>query len=217
MELDTSPFAYRRDRDRDRRLKKAAVLREAARQFCAHGYAATQMSEVARQLGVTKPVIYYYFKSKEDVLLACFETGHELMQEALAAQDPAGSTARTRLETVLRRYGELICTDFGRCTVRIHAADLSPAGRQQVAASRRRFDTQLRQLFVDAVADGSIPDCDVKLAAFSVLGSLHWLGHWFRDDGPWSREEAARLVVKQAMAGVGPARQHDAPGSGRYN
>lgn len=198
-----SPFAYRVDRDSDRKLKKMAVLREAAAQFCEHGYAATQMSEVARRLGVTKPTIYYYFKNKEDVLVACFETGFELFQDALTAEPLGTRNGADQLASALCRYGELVTQDFGRCTVRIHAADLGADGRARIAASRRRFDVQVRRLIEIAVADGSLPACEPKLAAFTVLGSLNWLGHWYKEGLALSREEAARQVVEQLFRGLG--------------
>jgi AcrR family transcriptional regulator len=46
---------------------KERIEREAITIFSEKGYDATSMREIAEASGVTKPVIYYYFKSKENL------------------------------------------------------------------------------------------------------------------------------------------------------
>lgn len=45
------------------------LLREALRLFTSRGYAATTVREIVEAAGVTKPVLYYYFNSKEGLYL----------------------------------------------------------------------------------------------------------------------------------------------------
>ena len=45
------------------------LLREALRLFTERGYAATTVREIVAAAGVTKPVLYYYFGSKEGLYL----------------------------------------------------------------------------------------------------------------------------------------------------
>lgn len=51
-------------RTRDRILDAALAL------FADKGYEATSMREIAEQLGMTKPALYYHFDSKEDIVRA---------------------------------------------------------------------------------------------------------------------------------------------------
>ena len=37
-----------------------------------------------------------------------------------------------------------------------------------------------RSYINDGIADGSIKDCDAKMTAFAIAGSLNWIGHWFQ-------------------------------------
>jgi AcrR family transcriptional regulator len=55
------------------------ILTEATRLFSENGYAGTRMSDVASAIGVTKPIVYRYFESKQ----ALFE---ELVRRLLSAQ-----------------------------------------------------------------------------------------------------------------------------------
>ena len=51
------------------RAARERLLKEAARLFSRKGYAATTTREIVALAGVTKPVLYYYFKSKEGIYL----------------------------------------------------------------------------------------------------------------------------------------------------
>ena len=50
------------------KLKRDAVLSEAAALFNVKGYHSTSLTEVADRLGFTKTAIYYYVKNKNDLL-----------------------------------------------------------------------------------------------------------------------------------------------------
>lgn len=202
----TSPFLSSDDRDRERQLKREAVLRAAASLFCQRGYNATQMSDVAKQLGVTKPTIYYYFKNKEDVLVACFEVGFELIESTLRDGNIRHKKAADRLREVMRAYAEIMTQDFGKCTVRIPTNDLSESSRKRINLNRRKFDSRIRSLVMEAIEDGSIPPCDPKIAAFTMLGSVNWIAQWHKPDGNLTPAEVAEAVVAQVFTGLGQRR-----------
>src|ERR1035437_771211 len=50
--------------------KRERILRVAERLFAAQGYANTTMEQIVRELGVSKPFVYYYFRNKQEI----FET-----------------------------------------------------------------------------------------------------------------------------------------------
>jgi AcrR family transcriptional regulator len=197
-----SPFLSPEDRDRDRQSKRDAVLRTAAAMFCERGYVSTQMDDVARQLGVTKPTIYYYFKNKEDVLAACFEVGFEQLEAMVCDKGGHAENGRARLRRVLEAYARIMMEDFGKCTVRIPTVDMSTESRARIAVHRRKFDSKIRSLVEDAVRDGSIPNCDTKIATFAALGALNWIAQWYRADGPLDADTVAAAIVGQVLRGL---------------
>jgi AcrR family transcriptional regulator len=67
------------------------ILSEATRLFSENGYAGTRMSDVAAAIGVTKPIVYRYFESKQ----ALFEA---LVQKVLTSQINA-ATQQIRTHT----------------------------------------------------------------------------------------------------------------------
>ena len=74
----------------DRERQMMAVAEEV---FAERGYVATSMDEIAERVGVSKPMLYEYFGSKEGLLVACIRQARgELLrsppQAALAADGP---------------------------------------------------------------------------------------------------------------------------------
>lgn len=197
-----SPFASPEDRDRERQLKREAVLSTAASLFCERGYNVTQMDDVAKQLGVTKPTIYYYFKNKEEVLVGCFQVGFELIESTLRNEGSRPRNGAARLRDVLLAYAEIMTQDYGKCTVRISTHELSAASRLRIDEHRRKFDGRIRSLVADAVKDGSIRPCDPKIATFTILGSLNWIAQWHKPEGQLEPAEIAHAVVGQLLAGL---------------
>lgn len=51
--------------------------------FTDQGYDGTSLREIAEKLGITKAALYYYFESKEDILLALHMRLHEFGKESL--------------------------------------------------------------------------------------------------------------------------------------
>lgn len=53
--------------------RREVLLDAAARVFAAHGYHAASIEQIAREAGITKPVIYHHFQSKKQLHRALFE------------------------------------------------------------------------------------------------------------------------------------------------
>lgn len=88
------------DRGRDTRAR----LRELALQlFAEQGYEKTSLREIAEHLGVTKAALYYYFKSKEDIVRSLVEDYVADLDELIAWGKSQPRSAATRAE-IIRRY-----------------------------------------------------------------------------------------------------------------
>ena len=68
--------------------------------FIEKGYDGTSLREIAEKLGVTKAALYYYFESKDDILLALHMRIHEFGQRAFLSMGDGPVT--------LEQWGELV-------------------------------------------------------------------------------------------------------------
>jgi len=196
-----SPWRGNRERLRDRELKRDAVIRAAAREFNAKGYHNTSLDEIAARLEVTKPTVYYYVTSKEQLLFECFVAGVEQIRAAFRAVRELAVPARERLNAVLRHYGEAVASEFGWCMVRAEDQDLSPAMSRHIKSLKSEIDQGIRRLIREGIQDGSIQPCDPKMTAFALAGRKRL--------SPYSRGACVRAAApsgsKPAPAGGGYA------------
>jgi AcrR family transcriptional regulator len=190
-----SPWSARRRRPRDHDLKREAVVRAAAQAFNARGYHNTSLDDIASALGVTKPTVYYYVENKEQLLFECFRAGLQRIREAFRAASRSDRPARERLNAVVRGYAAAIASEYGWCMVRAHDQDLGPEMSGQIKGLKSEIDQGMRRLLREGIEDGSIGDCDPKIAAFAMAGALNWIAHWYRENQPMTAAEVADAFV----------------------
>ena len=199
-----SPWAASRERRRDREVKRDAVIRAAAREFNRKGYHNTSLDDIAARLEVTKPTVYYYVTSKEQLLFQCFRAGVEQIRAAFRDVRRVDVPARERLNAVLRHYGEAVASEFGWCMVRAEDQDLSPAMSRHIKALKSEIDHGIRRLIREGIQDGSIQPCDAKMTAFALAGALNWIAHWYREDQSLTGAQIADAFVAVFEGGLRP-------------
>lgn len=197
-----SPWVKSRNRDEERELKREAVLRTAARLFSEQGFHATSLDEVAEQLQVTKPTLYYYVKSKDEILFECVRIGLEMVTDSLARATASGGSAVDQLVECMRAYGRVVTMDYGRCVIRVGEDPLPPDSRRKLRALKARIDRVFRDLVSQGVAEGSLAPCDPKLTAFTLAGALSWIGRWYQPHGALAPEEVIEPCIRTLLAGL---------------
>jgi AcrR family transcriptional regulator len=204
----TSAIAHRpwksfRVRQRDGDTKREAVLETAAHLFLQRGYRSTSLRELASLLKITKPALYYYFQNKEQILLECYRAGIASIEGLLEGAELDNGNGLQRVEVYLRVYATAIVShDFGRCVAMLDDSELSPVARREVRTLKRRIDASIRGYIEEGIEDGSIKDCNPKLAAFAAAGAINWIGTWYRPDGGLSGESIATGFAELLTRGL---------------
>jgi AcrR family transcriptional regulator len=209
-----SPWLPFESRRRARDEKREAVLRTAVQLFLEQGYHHATLNEVALRLNITKPALYNYFRSKDEILFECWAEGQERVDDVIAEITESGGSGLDKLRKLIIGYGEVMATDFGASLVRFDVRDLAEKNQRIVRNAKRSIDRTFRGYIADGIADGSIAPCDPKLTAFAIAGSLNWIGHWYRPGGALSAEAVAAdfatrltegLIDKQTKKKASPA------------
>ncbi|MEO1282042.1 MAG: TetR/AcrR family transcriptional regulator [Pseudomonadota bacterium] len=167
------------------------MLQTAVRLFLEHGYDRTTLDDVAEQLNITKPALYNYFRGKEDILFACWTFGQERLDAACEDIEGDAGNGLEKLRGLIRAYAILMTTDFGAGLIRFDVRDLSEEHRDIVVPAKKKADATFRKYISEGIADGSIRQCDAKMSAFAIAGSLNWIGFWYKPDGDMSPEAIA--------------------------
>jgi AcrR family transcriptional regulator len=177
------------------RERHRAVLETAARLIREKGYEAASVQDIADACGLTKAGLYYYIRSKEDLLLEIMSYGMDIFEErvllpVLAIADPV-----ERLRACMEKNIHLVTEERSKeVTIILHEHEtLTGAARQQINARKKRYVHFLEASFAEAMREGRIRPVEPRVAAFAFLGMVLWIYKWFRPDG---KIAAGRLAAE---------------------
>ena len=192
-------------------LKRASIVREAARAFNRAGFHGTSMDDIARQVGVSKAALYRYVRTKHEVLFTCFSLGLDSGEANLDRAEREGANGLEKLRIACRGYLQDVLTVLGHSVVLLEENALLPKQASIVIRRRDGIEKRFRALVAEGIEDGSVIECDPKLAIFNLLGAINWVPKWYRDDGHWSAVEVAESLVDLAIRSIAvDARTHAA-------
>src|SRR5499426_3296637 len=192
----------------DDRLKQ--IFFAAAQLFCEQGYEATTMSDIGDAIGVTKAAIYHFVPGgKQDLLFAIINYGMDTVDEFVIAPARGIEDAEQRLRAIILNHSKLVMrrsTDqgFNPVTVMVdEVASLSPAQRRKIDLRKRAYMDLVRETLQQLKNEGKFKDqLDVTVVAFSLIGTIIWLGHWYRPNGKLSSEQVAETICRMALGGI---------------
>jgi AcrR family transcriptional regulator len=191
-------------RERNLDKKHDAILHTAAQMFLEQGYRRTSMRQLATQLKITKPALYYYFRNKEEILIECYRAGIANIDGHLDEAVVSHGKGLDKVKAYIKAYATAIVTyDFGRCVATLDDSELSEKARLEVRALKRRIDASLRGYVEEGIADGSVSPCNAKLASFAMAGAINWIGTWYRPDGALGPEQIVSEFAELLTLGLG--------------
>jgi AcrR family transcriptional regulator len=201
-QVPPSPWVPVSARQQQREAKRNAVLSTAAQLFNERGFHATSLDDIAARLNVSKPTLYYYVKSKDQILIECVRRGLQMMHQGIEETRSAGGKAVDQLIACMQTYTRIVTQDFGMCVIRVSDDEFAPESRKELRRLKSGIDLEFRRLVAQGVAEGSLQPCDPKMAAFVIAGALSWIGRWYQPGGEYSPEQIAEQCIEHLLHGV---------------
>jgi AcrR family transcriptional regulator len=201
--------------ERRRRMPRADRERQmmtvAETVFAERGYAAASMDEIADRVGVSKPMIYEYFGSKEGLLVACIRQVRSELQTVTAASVIGAPTPEEALRRGLvsffrfteehRRAWDLL--------LRTEAAVVGPAAVAEIEAARQEQIKLHITLFSAYLPDADQPA--LEAAAEILVGACERLSVWYVRHDDVTPEQAAAHIMRMTWFGL--RSEVEAPGT----
>jgi AcrR family transcriptional regulator len=187
--------------------REQQILAAAEEVFAERGFQATSMDEVSLRVGVSKPMLYEYFTSKEGLLLACVARIradlHTATLEALAAAEKDGP--RAVLEAGLEAYFDF-ADRHGRAWAVLLNESVIVAGPAEEAIEAIRG--QQTRLMEDALGRWLPSASPARLSVFAhaLVGAGERVARWrLRDGAGIGPRETAVLLADTFWPGFAQA------------
>ncbi|HWE90110.1 MAG TPA: TetR/AcrR family transcriptional regulator [Pseudonocardiaceae bacterium] len=196
----SAPTAPRRRVPRAERERQ--MLEVAEEVFSERGYLASSMDEIAERVGVSKPMLYEYFGSKEGLLIACTQQARSELLRVTTTTALKGGTPEEMLRNGLTAYFEFIQT-HGRAwlLLRTEGAFASPSAAAEMEASRAEH-TNLIVASLSRFAPSESVGANLEPVAEVIVGGTERLAVWCQQHPEVSAEQAADLVMLLARGGL---------------
>jgi AcrR family transcriptional regulator len=161
--------------------RETQILDVASEHFGSHGFAGTSVAAIADRAGISKPLIYNYFGSKEGLYEACLDRGGALLAdeiERIARGDAVG------IERGLRTLGGM----FSLLEERRHLwrlfFDATAPATGPIADSITLYGDRIGKLAEEGVAElmglaGNDDELDISAMTSVWLGIVDSLMNWW--------------------------------------
>jgi AcrR family transcriptional regulator len=151
---------------RDRALDAALVS------FAARGYEATSLDDVARELGVSKQAVLYYFKSKPALLDAVVDRSAAELSEALEAALVRAGEGWARVEAVVRSVFRLALRRPELLGLLREVSRLGPPAAPRLMAALDPLVQRAREFLEVEMAEGRMRATDSRLLLLSAYSTV---------------------------------------------
>ncbi|HWD83725.1 MAG TPA: TetR/AcrR family transcriptional regulator [Kribbella sp.] len=192
-------------RRRDRAAREREILEAAERIFGERGYQGTSMDDVAAQVGVSKPLIYQYYGSKDGLFLACLARLRGHLLETVADAVMAAPDAEDALYAGFLAWFTFLDEHPQAWSVLVDEGMLS-------AGPAAEATDEVRAAFIELIAtmvrmnvptDRPVDDDEIQIVAQSISGATERLAIWrTRSANPPPPEKVARTLQDLLWQGL---------------
>lgn len=185
-------------------LMEQEIFDHATRLFAQRGFSGTSFQDIADAVGLTRPALYHYVKSKDDLLaklvaevtvVAATDIGEVAKQVELSA----AQRLRDIVQLLVRRQGEQ--GERFRLLLRSEA-DLPETAAAAYAENRRAVLRSLTDVIEQGVAQGEFRPVSATVAALGTLGTVNWVAWWYHAGSQFDLDAVCSELAEMAVHSI---------------
>ena len=169
------------------------------------GFAETSIQDIVDSLGVTKGTFYYYFSSKEELLMNIhLDYINGLIERQEEILNASNKTCRQKIYAIAALLiGDIRTKGLSAKIFFREMKILSDDKLQEIVPKRDQFRFNLENLIKQGMETGELrTDLNPSIITFGILGILNWSYQWFNPDGAMSENDVADMFVEMIMKGI---------------
>lgn len=183
--------------------RRREIVDNAAKLFGGGGYHQINMDGIANSVGIAKPTLYHYFKSKTDILYGIYTELLDTLLQRHEARVGAGLDTRQLLIEVMTDILELMETHHGHVRALFeHHHELPAEQWDDIRRKRDAYESMVREVIRTGIERGEFRDIDSELATLAVLGMCNWAYQWYHRAGPRRPREIAYMFWNMVIYGL---------------
>jgi len=185
------------------------LLETASQLFASKGYASTSVREIVARAGVSKPVLYYHFQSKEGLYYAILEWGAEVQKKIIDDVFEVSGTVQDRIKFLYRRIYEEIQEYQGLYTM-IHGLIYGPpqgAPAYDFSNYHRRMFEAVKRICFEGLSSGEIKKADTDEVAFLVLSLIDFSLNLEKIQPELADPQRPERLLRLAFEGLSPGKK----------
>ncbi|MGW2637765.1 TetR/AcrR family transcriptional regulator [Streptomyces sp. NPDC001348] len=191
-----------------RAVREQQMLDAAVRTFGERGYMAASMDEIAELAGVSKPLVYLYLNSKEELFTACIRREAKALTEAVRDGIRPGLPADRQLWDGLQAFfAHTAEHPDGWSVLHLQARTHGEPFAAEVTAMREELVAFVTRLIAEAARDAhrnpDLPEREVAGLAEALVGAAESLAAWANATPGVTARQAAATLMNFAWAGLG--------------
>ncbi len=182
---------------------RSQILWAAAEAFRKKGYHATSVADIARELGLAKPTLYHYFKSKQELLFDSHLLAAAAVVEDLRAIRQRSESAEVRLRQAVLAFMVAVVEKVPLSSVLVFQDSiLSVSQRRKIIEIRDEADRIFRSIISDGIDSGDFIPVDPKIVSLVIIGAMNWLPHWYSHRGALSIHDLGHRFADYLIRGL---------------
>ena len=189
---------------------QARLLESAIKLFASKGYDGASIREIVRDAGVTRPVLYYYFKNKEDLFCCIVKQQFTLLDDQVDTILRTVSGCRSRLKALIQFTFEFasLAPDLVRMILQYFFSSAQDSFRlDKKALAERRF-AGIVEMMRQGLESGELvgPDAEILAHTFAAIMDMHVMSSSLNEDrrDELLSPEAGETLVELFFTGAGP-------------
>jgi AcrR family transcriptional regulator len=187
----------------ENRSVRDKVLAAAVQLFAEYGYHAATMRDIARIAGIQAASIYYYYASKQALLVEVMETHMRQLNANLEHIVSKQDGVQQRLYEAISNHIRLHTTyksEFFIIDTEIRA--LKGENRGKVLALRDQYEDLFQKLLRDGMEEGVLRQTDVKVSSYAIIAMCTEVAQWFRPSGRLSVQQVIEIYNQMVTEGL---------------
>lgn len=184
-----------------RAQRERQMVQVAEAVFAEQGYLAASMDEIAERVGVSKPMLYEYFNSKEGLLLACIRQARAELRQVTKEAATSATSAEQAMRAGLLAFFVFISERRQAWSLLRHEMTLigTPAA-QEVEVTRQQQTDLIAGVMRSHFA--SAAQREVQASAEFVVGGCERLAAWCERQHDVTPEFATECAMRLLSIGI---------------